>query len=109
MKHLFEYYNEVFPAHWDEPALTDYNGTTEYTFGSLAEQIARLGLYFAALGIRPGDKVALCGRNCANWGAAYLAIAAYGGVIVSILQDFTSDDIQNLVNHSDTRLLIVGP
>ena len=109
MKHLFEYYNEIFPAHWDEPALTDYNGTTEYTFGGLAEQMAQLGVYFEALGIRPGDKIALCGRNCANWGAAYLAIAAYGGVIVSILQDFTSEDIQQLVNHSDTKLLIVGP
>ena len=109
MKHLFEYYNEIFPAHWNEPALTDYNGTTDYTFGQLAEQMARLGLLFRALGIQPSDKIALCGRNCANWGAAYLATAAYGGVIVSILQDFTGEDIQGLINHSDTRLLIVGP
>ena len=109
MKHLFEYYNEIFPAHWDEPALTDYNGTTEYTFGSLARQLARLGLFFKSLGIEKGDKIALCGRNCANWGVSYLAIAAYGGVVVSILQDFTPDDIKQLINHSDTKLLIVGP
>ena len=109
MKHLFAYYNEVFPAHWDEPALTDYAGQVSYTFGTLAEQMARVGLLFRALGIRPGDKIALCARNCANWGVSYLSIAAYGGVIVSILQDFTGEDIQGLVNHSDARLLIVGP
>ena len=109
MKHLFEYYNEVFPARWDEQALTDYNGNVSYTFGGLVQQIARLGIYFQSLGIEKGDKIALCGRNCANWAAAYLAIAAYGGVIVSILQDFAPEDIQGLVNHSDTKLLIVGP
>ncbi len=109
MKHLFEYYNEIFPQMWDKPALTDYNGTVEYSFGGLAEQMARVGCLFEALGIKPGDKIALCARNCANWGVSYLSIAAYGGVIVSILQDFTGEDIQKLVNHSDAQLLIVGP
>lgn len=109
IKHLFEYYNDIFPQMWEEPALTDYNGTISYTFGQVAEQIERLGQLFRQLGIEKGDKIALCGRNCANWAVAYLAIAAYGGVIVSILQDFTGEDIQGLINHSDAKMLIVGP
>ena len=109
MKHLFDYFNEIFPKMWDKPALTDYNGTVSYTYGQLAEQVLRLGQLFKQLGIQPGDKIALCGRNCANWATAYLSIAAYGGVIVSILHDFTGDDIQGLINHSDAKLLIVGP
>lgn len=109
MKHLFEYYENIFLTHWDQPALTDYNGTDHYTYGALAEQMARLGILFQALGIEKGEKIALCGRNCANWGVSYLSIAAYEAVIVSILQDFAPDDIQGLVNHSDARLLIVGP
>ncbi|MBQ7192383.1 MAG: AMP-binding protein [Paludibacteraceae bacterium] len=109
MKHIFEYYNEVFPARWDEPALTDYNGTDDYTFGSLAQLIARLGLFFRALGVKEGEHIALCGRNCANWAASYLAVTTNHNVVVSILQDFTPDDIQGLVNHSDARLLIIGP
>lgn len=109
MKHLFAYYNEIFPAQWDKPALTDYGTDHSYTFGQLAEQIARVGILFEALGVKKGDHIALCARNCANWGVSYLSIAAYGGVIVSILQDFTGDDIQSLVDHSDAKVLIVGP
>lgn len=109
IKHIFTYYNEIFPQQWDKPALTDYNGSNEYTYGQLAEQMERLGMLFKALGIKKGDKIALCGRNSSNWAAAYLAIAAYGAVIVSILQDFAPDDIRGLINHSDAKLLLVGP
>jgi len=108
-RHVFDYYNEVFPKYWDKPALSDYNGETSYTFGQLAEQIAKLGVFFEKMGIKPGDKIALCGRNCSNWAASYLAIAAYGGVIVSILHEFKGADIKKLVEHSDTKLLLVGP
>lgn len=108
-KHLFSYYNDIFPKFWDEPALTDYNGTDDYTFCQVAEEVARLKLYFQELGIRPGDKIALCGRNCAKWAISYLAIASYGAVIVSILQDFSAEDVVGLVKHSDARILIVGP
>ena len=108
-KHVFTYYNEIFPLMWDQPALSDYNGDTEYTYCQLAEQIERLGLLFKKLGIQKGDKIALCGRNSSNWATAYLAIAAYGAVIVSILQDFAPDDIRRLISHSDAKLLMVGP
>ncbi len=109
LKHIFTYYNEIFPKMWEKPALTDYNGEVSYTFCQLAEQMERIGLLFKQLGINKGDKIALCGRNSSNWAAAYLSIAAYGGVIVSILQDFAPDDIRGLVNHSDAKLLLVGP
>ena len=108
-QHIFSYYNHIFPLMWNEPALTDYNGTVSYTFGELAQQISQVGEIFRAFGIKRGDKIALCGRNSANWATAYLSIAAYGAVIVSILQDFTGEDIQNLVSHSDAKLLMVGP
>ena len=108
-KHLFAHYNEIFPKYWNEPALTDYNGTVSYTFAQVAEQAARLREYFQAMGIRQGDKIALCGRNCANWAVAYLAIASYGAVIVSVLHEFSGEDIETLVNHSEARMLFVGP
>ncbi len=108
-KHLFTYYNEIFPKMWDKDALTDYNGTTNYTFAQLAAQIERLHILFEQLGIKSGDKIAICGRNCSNWAVAYLAIASYGGVIVSILHDFNSEDIVGLLKHSDSKMLFVGP
>ena len=108
-KHLFAYYNEIFPKYWNEPALTDYNGTDDYTFQQVAEEVARLRNYFQAMGIRQGDKIALCGRNCAKWAISYLAIASYGAVIVSVLHEFSGEDIEALINHSEARMLIVGP
>ena len=108
LKHIFTYYNEIFPARWNEEALTDFDGSVSYTFGGLAEKIARLGIMFEKLGIQKGDKLAIVGRNSSHWATSYLSIAAYGGVIVSILQDFTPTDIIGLLNHSESRVLFVG-
>ena len=108
-KHYLQYLTNVMEKQWNDPALTDYNENHEYTFGELAEQMLRLQELFRTLGIRPGDKIALCGRNCANWAVVYLAIAAYEGVCVSILQDFKAEDIAHLLEHSDSELLFVGP
>ena len=94
---------------WNDAALTDYNENHEYTFGELAIEMLRLHVLFEQLGLKRGDKIALCGRNCANWAVAYLAIAAYEGVCVSILQDFTAEDIAHLLDHSDSEMLFVGP
>ena len=94
---------------WNDAALTDYGEDHEYTFGELAKEMLRLHLLFEQLGLKRGDKIALAGRNCANWAVAYLAIAAYEGVCVSILQDFTAEDIAHLLDHSDSDLLFVGP
>ncbi len=108
-KHLFQYFNEVFPRRWEVPALSDYKGTVSYTYGEVATQVARLGVMMEQLGVEKGDKVAMCGRNSANWAVSYLGISIYGGVIVSILQDFKGEDVQGLVNHSDATLMFVGP
>jgi long-chain acyl-CoA synthetase len=94
---------------WNDAALTDYNENHEYTFGELAVEILRLHVLFEQMGIKRGDKIALAGRNCANWAVVYLALASYEAVCVSILQDFTAEDISRLLDHSDSDLLFVGP
>ena len=94
---------------WNDAALTDYGENHEYTFGELAKEMLRLHVLFEQIGLKRGDKIALAGRNCANWAVVYLAIAAYEGVCVSILQDFTAEDIAHLLEHSDSELLFVGP
>ena len=108
-RHYLDYLTEVMSHQWNDAALTDYNEDHEYTFGELAIEMLRLHTLFELLGIKPGDKIALAGRNCANWAVAYLAIASYRGVCVSILQDFTATDISHLLEHSDSELLFVGP
>ena len=108
-KHYLQYLTEVMTHQWNDAALTDYGEGHEYTFGELAIQMLRLHVLFEQLGIKRGDKIALAGRNCANWAVTYLAIAAYEGVCVSILQDFTAEDIAHLLEHSDSELLFVGP
>ena len=108
-KHYLQYFTDVMSHQWNDAALTDYGEEHEYTFGELAAEMLRLHALFEQLGLKRGDKVALAGRNCANWAVAYLAIAAYEGVCVSILQDFTAEDIAHLLDHSDSDLLFVGP
>ena len=111
MQHYLAYLDSMIAHYPDVPALVDYAGddARSYTFGDLGRQIRHLDLLFGRLGLQAGDKIALAGRNCANWALAYLAIAAYRGVIVSILQDFVAEDICRLLRHSDSRMLFVGP
>ena len=108
-KHYLEFLQGTMKKRWNELALADLDSDNKYTYARLAEQIERLHAAFEALGIKEGDKVALCGRNCANWGVTFLAIETYKAVAVSILPDFTGEGIQNLVNHSEASLLFVGP
>ena len=108
-QHYLQYLTDVMEHQWNDAALTDYGENHEYTFGELAKEMLRLQVLFEQLGIKRGDKIALAGRNCANWAVAYLAIASYEGVCVSILQDFTAEDIAHLLEHSDSELLFVGP
>lgn len=109
MKHYLAYIEEAIHHNADAVALTDYQGLVSYTYAAMAKQVSWLICLFEQVGLRAGDKVAICGRNCANWGIAYLAIAAYRGVAVSILPEFTGESIHNLVTHSDAKLLFVGP
>ena len=108
-KHYLHYLTDVMEHQWNDAALTDYGENHKYTFGELAVEMLRLHVLFEQLGIKRGDKIALAGRNCANWAVAYLAITSYEGVVVSILQDFTAEDISHLLEHSDSELLFVGP
>lgn len=109
MKHYLQFLQDTMRSNWNEPALTDYEGAYSYTYGQLAARVRQLQLTFEALGVRAGDKIAICGRNCSNWGVAYLAVAASRCVAVSILPDFTSDSIHQLVNHSEAKVMFVGP
>ncbi|MBO4361590.1 MAG: AMP-binding protein [Paludibacteraceae bacterium] len=107
--HYFTYLSNIASRQWRDPALSNYGEEQSYTFGEMAATILRLHQLFKLLGIQKGDKIALCGRNCANWAVAYLAIMSYKAVVVSILQDFKAEDIDHLLTHSDSRMLFVGP
>ena len=89
--------------------MTDLDGEHRYTYAQLAEAIAKLHTTWRTCGIKEGDKIALCGRNCANWGLLFLAVESYKAVVVSILPDFTAEGIYSLVDHSEAVLLYVGP
>ena len=92
---------------WDQDALTDYKGAT-LQFHDVARKIEKLHIVFENSGLMPGDKVALCGRNSSHWAVAFLAVLTYGTVAVPIQHEFTPDQIYNIVNHSDSKLLFVG-
>lgn len=93
--------------HWNLEALTDYNGATLY-YKDLARKIEKLHILFENSGIERGGKIALCGRNSANWAVAFWATLTYGAVAVPLLHEFTAEQIHNCVNHSDAKLLFVG-
>ena len=104
-KHFFEYFNQRIPENWNEPALTDFDGTINYTYGEMAQKMAHLQLLLENAGLSKGDKVVICSKNRANWAVAFLAIAANRGVIVSIMDAFVGKDIEKLVNHSDAKAM----
>ena len=108
-KHYLSYLQETMHKHWNDLAMTDLDGEIKYTYAELAAQIAKLHITWRELGIKEGDKIAICGRNCANWGLLFLAVETYKAVVVSILPDFTPDGIYSLVDHSEAVLLYVGP
>lgn len=93
--------------HWDMDALTDYKGAT-LQYHDVARKIEKLHIMFENSGVVKGDKIALCGRNSANWAVAFLATLTYGAIAVPILHEFMPDQIHNIVNHSDAKLLFVG-
>lgn len=92
---------------WDRDALTDYKGAT-LQYHDVARKIEKLHILFENSGVKKGDKIALCGRNSSHWAVAFLATLTYGAVAVPILHEFTADQIHNIVNHSDAKLLFSG-
>ncbi|MBR5205184.1 MAG: AMP-binding protein [Bacteroidaceae bacterium] len=93
--------------HWDANSLTDYKGVT-YQYKDVARKIEKLHIIFEESGVKPGDKIAICGRNMSHWGVTFLATVTYGAVIVPILHEFKPDQVHNIVNHSEAKLLFVG-
>lgn len=98
---------ESIVGNWDLDALTDYDGAT-LQYKDVARKIEKLHILFENAGVERGDKIALCGRNSSNWAVAFLATLAYGAVAVPILHEFKAEQVQDIVNHSEARLLFVG-
>ena len=104
-------FNEIIEnaiiKYWNLDAVTDYKSVT-LQYHDVARKIEKLHILFENSGIERGDKIALCGRNCSNWAVAFLATLTYGAVAVPILNEFTPEQIHNIVNHSESKLLFVG-
>ena len=104
-------FNEIIEKsiidNWDLDALTDYKGIT-LQYHDVARKIEKLHIMFENSGVERGDKIALCGRNSAHWAVAFLATLTYGAVAVPILHEFTPEQIHNIVNHSEAKILFVG-
>lgn len=103
---LLDIFERTLKENWDYPAYTDYGTDTNYTYGDVAKNIARMHAIFKKIGIQPGDKIALCDKNSSNWAISFIAILSYGTVAVPILSDFHIDQIQNIYKHSESRLMI---
>ncbi|MBQ0019196.1 MAG: AMP-binding protein [Bacteroidales bacterium] len=92
--------------HWDMPSMSDYGDYT-YQYKDVARVIEKMHILYEQCGIQKGDRIALCGRNSARWGAAFFSILTYGAVVVPILNEFHPNQIQDIINHSESRLLFV--
>ncbi len=105
---LLTIYKQSWIDNFSLPALTDYGSGKTLTYGEMARRIARLQLFYRQLGIRPGDKIALLGKNTTNWVIDFMGTITYGAVIVPILHDFNPADAQHIINHSDALVLFVS-
>jgi long-chain acyl-CoA synthetase len=103
---LNQYISDSVRENWELLALSNYQGAS-YTYCDVARKIAKLHLLFEHSGLVPGDKIALCGKNCAQWAIVAIASLTYGTVAVPILHEFKADTIHHLVNHSDAKLLFI--
>ncbi len=101
------YIEKSIIENWDRDALTDYKGVT-LQYKDVARKIEKLHIMFENSGVQKGDKIAICGRNSASWAVAFLATLTYGAVAVPVQHEFTPDQIYNVVNHSEAKLLFVG-
>lgn len=107
-QNFIKLYEESFKKNWELPALTDYNEANSYTYGQLAQEIAKLHLLFSELGIQKGEKISLVGKNHSSWSILFMATITYGAVIVPILQDFNPDSIGHIIRHSDSKLVFIN-
>ena len=104
-KHYFSRFEEAVKNNWERLALANFRGES-FTFGELATQIAKFHVFFDAIGLKKGDKVALCAKNSARWGVTFFAANTYEAVLVPILADFHPDSVNSLVDHSESKVLL---
>src|SRR5574344_1590879 len=102
-----KYIEKSIIDNWNLDALTDYKGIT-LQYHDVARKIEKLHILFEHSGVQKGDKIAICGRNSAHWAVAFFATLTYGAVVVPILHEFSADQVHNIVNHSESKLLFVG-
>ena len=107
-QNLIKLYEDSFKNNWDLPALTDYKINTSYTYGELAREIASLHILFSELDIKKGDKIALIGKNHSSWSILFMATITYGAVIVPILHEFSTESMEHIIEHSDSKLIFVN-
>lgn len=91
---------------WDSPALTDYGSDITLTYGEIARQVAYLHVFYEALGIKPGDKIAICSRNSSNWVIASLSVVTYGGVLVPLLPEYSDSQLREICEHCEAKFMI---
>jgi long-chain acyl-CoA synthetase len=106
-ENFIKYIETSLKENWNLPALSDYQGES-YKYSDVARKIARIHIMFEECEVKKGDKIALIGKNSANWAMTYLAIISYGATVVPILPDFLPDDVHHIVNHSDSVVLFTG-
>jgi long-chain acyl-CoA synthetase len=106
-ENFIKYIETSIKENWDLPALSDYQGK-DYKYSDVARKITRIHIMFEECEVKKGDKIALIGKNSANWAMTYLAIISYGATVVPILPDFLPDDVHHIVNHSDSIVLFSG-
>ncbi|MCH5232589.1 MAG: AMP-binding protein [Muribaculaceae bacterium] len=108
IRNFIKIYEKSFAENWDLPALTEYGKNTTLTYADFAEMIAKTHLLFESIGLKEGDKIALCGKDSSNWVQVFMATVTYGAVIVPILAEFNPADAVNIINHSDAVLLFAS-
>jgi long-chain acyl-CoA synthetase len=107
-ENFIKLYENSFRENWDLPCYTDYSSNETFTYGEVAEQVARLHLLFHDCQLQRGERIALIGKNCARWCIAYLATITYGCVIVPILHDFSPNDVHYIIGHSESKFLFTS-
>ena len=107
IENFIKLYEKSFIENWDLPALTDYVSKRTLTYGRVAATIAEIHMFFETNGVKPGSKIALCGKDSTSWVLIYMATVTYGAVIVPILQEFNPADVTHIVNHSEAEILFI--
>lgn len=108
MEHYFRKLERSIKENWDNLALCNYRGE-KFTFGEMATTIAKIHVFLEEIGIKKGDRIAISAKNSARWGIGFFASTTYGAVVVPILCDFPAESLNNLIDHSDAKVLLTDP